>query len=68
MTNLFKELDLVDRVPEELWAEDCNIVQEVMIKTVPKKKGVKQSKMVFEKALQVAEERREVKDEGENCH
>ena len=37
VTNIFKGLDLIDRVPEELWAEVCNIVQEVVIKTIPKK-------------------------------
>ena len=44
MTNRFKGLDLIDRVPEELWTELCNIVQEAMIKTIPKKKIYKKAK------------------------
>jgi len=52
-------------VPEELWTEICNIVQEAVIKTIPKKKKCKMTKSLSEKALQVAEERREMKDKGE---
>ena len=44
MTNRFKGLDLIDRVPEELWTEVCNIIQEVVIKTIPKKKKCKKVK------------------------
>ena len=61
VTNRFKGLDLIDRVPEELWTEVCNIVQEAVIKTIPKKKKCKKAKWLPEEALQIAEERREVK-------
>ena len=61
----FQGLDLVDRVPEELWVEVCNIVQETVAKTIPKKKKCKKAKWLPEKALQIAEERREVKGKGE---
>ena len=44
VTNRFKGLDLVDRVPEELWMEDCNIIQEAVIQTIPKKKKCKKAK------------------------
>ena len=60
MTNRFKGLDLVDRVPEELWMEVCNIVQEAVIKTIPKKKKCKKAKWLSEEDLQIAE-KREVK-------
>ena len=63
--NRFKGLDLVDRVPEELWMEVCNIVQEAMTKTIPKKKKWKKAKWLSEEALQIAEKRREVKSKGE---
>ena len=46
MTNKFKGLDLIDRVPEELWTEVCDIVEEAVIKTIPKKKKCKKAKMV----------------------
>jgi len=46
VTNIFKGLDLIDRVPEELWTEVCDIVQEAVIKTIPKKKKCKKGKMV----------------------
>ena len=59
--NKFKGLDLIDRVTEELWTEVHNIVQEVVIKTIPKKKKCKKAKWLPEEALQIAEERREVK-------
>ena len=65
VTNRFKGLDLVDTVPEELWAEIHNIVQEVVIKTIPKKKKFKKAKWLSEEALQIAEERRGVKGKRE---
>ena len=58
MTNRFKGLDLIDRVPEELWMEVCDIVQEAVIKTIPKKKKCKKAKWLLEEALQIAEKRR----------
>ena len=61
MTNRFKGLDLIDRVPEELWMEVLSIVQESGIKTIPKKKKCKKLKWFSEEALQIAEKRREVK-------
>ena len=60
-TNRFKGLDLVDRVPEELWTEVCNIVQEAVTKTIPKQKKCKKAKWLSEETLQVAEKRREAK-------
>ena len=65
MTNRFKGLDLIDRVPEELWTEGHDIVQEAVIKTIPKKKKCKKEKWLSEEALQVAEKRREAKGKGE---
>ena len=62
--NIFKRLDLIDRVPEELWMEVRDIVQEAVIKTIPKKKKCKKAKWLFEKALQKAEKRREAKSKG----
>ena len=62
--NIFKELDLVDRVPEELWMEVHNTVQEVVSKTIPKKKNYKKVKWLSEEPLQMAEKRREVKGKG----
>ena len=62
--NRFKGLDLVNRVPEELWTEVCNIVQEVVTQTIPKKKECKKAKWLSEKALQIAEKRREEQDKG----
>ena len=61
MKNRFKGLDLIDRVPEELWMEVCNTVQEAVIKTIPKKNKCKKAKWLSEEALQIAEKRREVK-------
>ena len=61
MRNRFKELDLIDRVPEELWMEVCDVVQEAVIKTIPKKKKCKKAKWLSEEALQIAMKRREVK-------
>ena len=63
--NRFKRLDLVDRVPEELWTEVCNIVQEAMIKTIPKKKKCKKAKCLYEESLEIAEKRKEAKGKGE---
>ena len=61
VTNRFKGLDLIDRVPEELWTEVRNTVQEMMIKTIPKKKKCKKAKWLSEEGLQIAKKRREVK-------
>ena len=55
MTNRFKGLDLIDRVPEELWTEVCDIVQEAGIETFPKKKKRKKAKWLSEETLQIAE-------------
>ena len=63
--NRFKGLDLIDRVPEELWMEVCDIVQEAVIKTIPKRKKCKKAKWLFEEALQIAMKRREEKGKGE---
>ena len=65
MRNSFKELDLIDRVPEELWTEVSDIVQEAVIKTIPKKKKCKKSNWLSEEVLQMPEKRREVKGKGE---
>ena len=65
VTNRFNGLDLIDRVPDELRTEVCNIVQETGIKTTPKKKKCKKTKWVSEEALQIAVKRREVKSKGE---
>ena len=65
MTNRFKGLDWIDRVPEELWTEVHDIVQDAVIKTIPKKKKCKKAKCLFEEALQIAEKRRETKGKGE---
>ena len=59
MKNRFKRLDLVDRVTEELWTEVCNIIQETVTKTIPKKQKCKKAKRLYEEALQIAEERKE---------
>ena len=66
MTNRFKQLDLLDRVPEELWMEIGDTVHEAVIKTIPKKKKCKKAKWLFKEALQIAEKRREAKGKGEN--
>ena len=60
MTNIFKELDLIDRGPEELWMEFHDTVQEAVIKTIPKKKKCKKAKWLSEEAL-----RREAKSKGD---
>ena len=65
MTSRFKGLNLIDRVPEELWTEVCAIVQEVGIKIIPKKKKCKKAKCLSEEALQIAEKRREAKGKRE---
>ena len=65
--NRFKGLDLIDRVPGELWMEVHNIVQEVVIKPIPKKKKCKKAKWLSEEALQLAEKRREAKSKGEKA-
>ena len=65
VTNRFKGLDLIDRVPEKLWMEVHDIVQEAMTKTIPKKKKGKNAKWLSEEALQRAEKRRETKGKGE---
>ena len=61
VTNRFKGFDLIDRVPEELWTEVHDIVQEAVIKTIPKKKKCKKAKWLSEEALQIAMKRREAK-------
>ena len=65
VTNRFKGLDLIDRVPEELWMEVRDIVQETGIKTIPKKKKCKKAKWLSEEALQIAVKRREAKSKRE---
>ena len=65
MTNRFKGLDLIDRVPEELWTEVCDIVHKAVIKTIPKKKKCKKAKWLSKEAIQISEKRREVKGKGE---
>ena len=65
VTNRFKGLDLIDRVPEELWTEVCDTVQETEIKTVSMEKKCKKAKWLSEEALQIGEKRREVKSKGE---
>ena len=63
--NRFKGLDLIDRVPEELWTEVRDTVQEAVIKAIPKKKKCKKAKWLSEEVLQIAKKRREVKGKGE---
>ena len=65
MRNRFKGLDLIDRVPDELWREVCDIVQETGIKTIPMKKKCKREKWLSGEALQIAVKRREAKSKGE---
>ena len=65
LTNRFKGLDLIDRVPEELWTKVCDSVQEAVFKTMPKKNKYKKAKWLSEEGLQIAEKRREVKGKGE---
>ena len=63
--NRFKGLDLIDRLPEELWTEVRDTVQEAVIKTISKKKKCKKAKWLSEEALQIAKKRREMKGKGE---
>ena len=63
--NRFKGLDLIDRVPNELWTEVHDIVQEAGIKTISREKKCKKAKWLSEEALQIAMKRREVKGKGE---
>ena len=63
--NRFKGLDLIDRVPDELWMEVHDIVQEAVIKTIPKKKKCKKVKWLSEEALEISVKRREGKGKGE---
>ena len=63
--NRFKGLDLIDRVPDELWMEVHDIVQETGIKTIPKKKKCKKAKWLSEEASQIAVKRKEAKSKGE---
>ena len=65
MRNRFKGLDLIDRVPDELWIEVCDIVQKTGMKTIPMEKKCKKAKWLSEEALQIAAKRREVKSKGE---
>ena len=65
MRNRFKGLDLIDRVPDELWMEVCDTVQETGSKTIPKKKKSKKAKWLSGEALQIAVKRREAKSKGE---
>ena len=65
VTNRFKGLDLIDRVPEELWTEVCDIVQEAGTKTISKKKTCKTAKWLSGEALPIAVKRREAKGKGE---
>ena len=65
VTNRFKGLDLIDRVPEEPWMEVHDTVQEAGIKTIPKEKKCTKAKWLSEEALQIAMQRREVKGKGE---
>ena len=65
MTNKFKGLALIDKVSKELWMEVHDIVQEAVIKTIPRKKKCKKAKWLSEEALQIAQRGREVRDKGE---
>ena len=65
VTNRFKGLDLIDRMPDELWMEVHDTVQEAVNKTIPKKKKCKKAKWLSEEALQIVEERRDAKKEEE---
>ena len=65
MRNRFKDLDLIERVPDELWTEVHDTVQETVIKTISKKKKCKKAKWLSQEALQIAEKRREAKGKGE---
>ena len=65
VTNRFKGLDLIDRVPDELWMEVRDIVQETGNKTIPKKEKCKKAKWLSEEALEIPVKQREVKSKGE---
>ena len=65
MRNRYKGLDLIDRVPDELWTEVRDIVQETGIKTIPMEKKCKKAKWPSEEALKIAAKRREAKSNGE---
>ena len=65
LRNRFKGLDIIDRVPDELWMEVRDIEQETEIKTIPKKKKCKKAKWLYEEALQIVVKRREAKSKGE---
>ena len=65
VTNRFKGLDLIDRVPDEIWMEVHDIIQEAGIKTIPKEEKCKKAKWLSEEALQIAVNPREVKGQGE---
>ena len=65
MTNRFKGLDLINRVPDELWTEVCDIVQETVIKTIPNKKKCRKAKWFPQEASQIAEKRRDVEGKRE---
>ena len=68
MTNRFKGLHLIDRVPEELWMEVHDIIREAVIKVIPKKKKCKKAKWLSEKILQIAMKRREAKGKREKIY
>ena len=68
MTNRFKGLDLIDRVPEKLWTEVRDIVQEAVIKNTTVKKKCIKAKWLSQEALQIAEKRREVKGKEEKIY
>ena len=65
VTKKFKALGLIDKVPEQLWTEVPDTVQEAVIKTIPKKQKCKKAKWLPEETLQIAEKRRKVKGKGE---
>ena len=65
MRNRFKGIDLIVKMPEKLWIDVRDIVQEAVIKTIPKKEKCKRAKWLSEEGLQIAEKRREVKGKGE---
>ena len=65
MINRFKGLDLIQRVPKELWMEVHDIVQEAVIKTIPNKMKLIKAKLLYKEALQIAVKRREAKSKGE---
>ena len=64
MRSRFKGLDLIDRVPDELWTEVCDIVQEKGIKTIPKEKKCKKVEWLSEESFQIAEKRKGAKSKG----